>query len=296
MSNLETYYLIDFENVHEEGLSGSDKLGAHDHIHIFSTENAPKISFKELALLNFTEHFSHIIPSGRQSLDMHLVAYLGYLIGLNNNNCRYIIVSKDTDFDNIISFIKKEISTNISITRQTKIDSSSSKNSIQKPVVSKSYNSMNHNNEAEIISQQKTNLNTEIQRSVSNAGYSGSTVNKVASIVVKHYGEDKFANNVHNELRQIYSDYSDVYKNIKPILSRYSSSTNQYGGTTDQYKNEIKKILNKANFSNDIISYIILLITNHSDEENAKDTIYRAIINRYGQGLNIYNHIKNHIK
>lgn len=35
MPTLETYYLIDFENVHEDGLSGSNKLGTHDHIHIF---------------------------------------------------------------------------------------------------------------------------------------------------------------------------------------------------------------------------------------------------------------------
>lgn len=217
MSAVETYYLIDFENVHGEGLSGSSKLGAHDHIHIFTTENAPKVSFKELEPLNSTEHFFHIIPAGRQSLDMHLVAYLGYLIGSNNNNCKYVIVSKDTDFDNIVTFFKKGFPSNISIMRQTQIGSASSKSSMQQSNSDKAKSS-----KKSITSKQKVSLNSEIQRSISKAGYAQSTISKVASITVKHYGEEQFVNNVHNELRQLYSDYADIYKIIKPILSRYS--------------------------------------------------------------------------
>lgn len=105
MSGIETYYLIDFENVNEEDLSCSNGLGNHDHIHIFSTEHAPKISIKTLSSFNSAKHFSHIVPAGKQSLDMHLVSYLGYLIGKNNNSkCKYVIISKDNDYDNIISF------------------------------------------------------------------------------------------------------------------------------------------------------------------------------------------------
>ena len=40
MSNVETYYLIDFENVNNAGLICSRHLDYHDHIHIFSTKNA----------------------------------------------------------------------------------------------------------------------------------------------------------------------------------------------------------------------------------------------------------------
>ena len=38
MSNVETYYLIDFENVNNAGLICSRHLDYHDHIHIFSTK------------------------------------------------------------------------------------------------------------------------------------------------------------------------------------------------------------------------------------------------------------------
>lgn len=37
MANIETYYLVDFENVNEKGLESSDELGEHDHICIFYT-------------------------------------------------------------------------------------------------------------------------------------------------------------------------------------------------------------------------------------------------------------------
>ncbi len=39
MPSMETYYLIDFENVNESGLSGAEKLVGCDHVHLFFTEN-----------------------------------------------------------------------------------------------------------------------------------------------------------------------------------------------------------------------------------------------------------------
>lgn len=224
MPVLETHYLIDFENVHEDGLSDSNELGTHDHIHIFSTKNAPKIGLEELEALNSTELFSHIILAGSQSLDMHLVSYLGYLIESNSNkNCKYVIVSKDTDSDNVISFLK-EYAPNITISRQAKISTTSHKNSVQKSAVSKSANTINKN-KTNPSSEQKVKLNAEIQHSISKAGYAQQTSNKVASIVVKHYGEKSFSVNVHNELGKTYTDFSEIYQIIQPILKRYSSAT-----------------------------------------------------------------------
>lgn len=228
MSNIKTYYLIDFENVHEEGLSGSDKLGAHDHIHIFSTQNAPKISFKELALLNSTEHFSHIIPAGRQSLDMHLVAYLGYLIGKDDHS-RYVIVSKDTDFDPIIAFLKKDISPHASITRQAKISDAPPKSSAQKASDTPSKSSAQKTGdappkgspqkagEAHMTAQQKIALNTEIQRTVSNAGYTQPVINEVASMVAKHYGEDNSKQAIYRAIIKKYGQKpgQKIYRHIR---------------------------------------------------------------------------------
>ena len=107
MANIETYYLVDFENVNEKGLESSDELGEHDHICIFYTKNTPKISMEVLSKINKAKLHFYNIPVGKQSLDMSLVTVLGYLIGKNGSNCRYVIVSKDNDYKQSILLLKK---------------------------------------------------------------------------------------------------------------------------------------------------------------------------------------------
>ena len=222
MSIIETYYLIDYENVSESDLSCSNKLGPHDHIHIFSTENARKIDIKTLSTFNLSEQHSHMVPAKKQSLDMHLVSYLGYLIVKNNNSkCNYVIVSKDTDYDNIISFLH-ELSSSV-ITRQTKIDLTPKKTSSQNSMTVKTINKAVKGNTT--LSKKKVQLNTEIQQAVSATKvYKESIINEVASIVVKHYGKENFARNVHNELVATYFEGPKIYQIIKPILHKYSSA------------------------------------------------------------------------
>ncbi|MDE5679557.1 MAG: hypothetical protein K2I01_03905, partial [Lachnospiraceae bacterium] len=152
-------------------------------------------------------------------------------------------------------------------------------------------------NNASALSKKKAQLNTDVQRAVSTAGYAQPVISKVASIVVNHYGEDKFSSNVHNELREVYTDYLDIYQIIKPIINKYSSLNGRKTTTSPQYNSEIQKLLSKAKFNNDIISHVASLSCRHHNEKNAKQTIYQSIIARYGQtqGRNIYNHIKNSI-
>ena len=289
---IETYYLIDFENVHEDGLICSKKLTQHDHIHIFSTTNAPKISLEKLASFNHAEQFSHVIPAGKQSLDMHLVSYLGYLIGSNaNKNCRYIIISRDTDYDNVISFFKTI--TPLNIKRQNAMSV------VSKPVtVKKAAATTKKKNKTATVTENKTQLNSNIQKTVSKAGFDTAIVNKVASIVAKHYGEDKFANNVHNELRTTYPKiYSDIYKIIKPIINKVPSTDTTNQNTATQYDNEIKTALTNANYNQDTVSYVTSLVIKYKHETDAKKNIHNAIVAKYGQakGVNIYNHIKKKI-
>lgn len=286
MSIMETYYLIDLENVHEEGLSGYDKLRDYDQIHIFSTDNSLS---KNLPLYSIV----HPVPVGAQSLDKHLIAYLGLLMGRNiNNQCKYVIVSKDTGYDSIISFLKKEGASEI--IRQTNIGSCLQNNTMSKAIAIKSSNTTNNDNKATVTSQQKTQLNAKIQRAVSNAGYKQPTINEVAAIVVKHYGEDRFANNVHNELRDTYDKYSHIYETVRPIINQYSSTANKSTNTVPQYENKVKNILRKAGFNNNIVTYVASIISQNYNKKNAKQIIYGALVKKYGQaqGLNIYNHIK----
>lgn len=278
MPNIETYYLIDFENVNDTGLACKNQLGSHDHIHIFSTKNAPKISIESLENFNNIDFNTHIIPAGKQSLDMHLIAYLGYLIGKNDTQkYKYIIVSKDNDYDNVISFFKGFTSS--IITRQPKMAATPPKTTVKTKTTSSSI---------------KTQLNTEIQRSISTAGYNHTVSNTVASIVSKYYGSEHFSQNVHNELRSTYTDYADLYQIIKPIIKRYAPQPTAETSPTSVLNCKIQQILSKASCSNEIISFVASLVCKHYKQQNAKQLIYRSIIAKYGQkqGLNIYNHIK----
>lgn len=120
MSDKKTVYLIDYENVNEEGLEGSNKLTKSDYINIFTSKNAPYFSIKTLVNFNNTNLYFHEVPAGKQSVDMNLATFFGYLVAQNDiSNSQYIIVSKDTDYDNVITFWRNKRS--INVVRQEKI-------------------------------------------------------------------------------------------------------------------------------------------------------------------------------
>ena len=112
MNIIDIYYLVDYENVGSNGLSGCKNMTASDHILIFFTQNACKIDMTAIANHGAAELKMMEIPAGKQSADMHIVSYLGYLAGISN--CNIIIVSKDTDFDPVIQFWKKEFGISVS--------------------------------------------------------------------------------------------------------------------------------------------------------------------------------------
>ena len=107
MIYIETYYLIDYENVHGNGLSGCQDLGKNDHIVIFFTQNARNIDMNDISNHGDAELEMIEVPTGKQSADMHIGSYLGYLAGKSGKNCNVVIVSKDTDFDKVIKFWKE---------------------------------------------------------------------------------------------------------------------------------------------------------------------------------------------
>jgi hypothetical protein len=111
---METFYLIDFENVHNDGIANIESITKEEHVHIFSTQNATNIRQDIFWLKEDRDIKPHLVPVRKQSLDMHLVSYLGYLLGVYGKECSYVIISKDKDYDNIVKFWKEEGYPNIS--------------------------------------------------------------------------------------------------------------------------------------------------------------------------------------
>ena len=102
------YFLVDFENVGPDGIENAGRLSSSDFVHLFCTKNSGKICPSVLAGFNSTNLFVHVVPQGSQSVDMHIVSFLGNLIGDKDNRGEYIIVSRDTDYDNVIHFWQTE--------------------------------------------------------------------------------------------------------------------------------------------------------------------------------------------
>ncbi|MCH5269593.1 MAG: hypothetical protein J1E83_02485 [Lachnospiraceae bacterium] len=218
MPKVKTCFLIDFESVHDRGLSGSNKLESHDEIHIFYTENASKVNMK---MLGGIKPFFHEVPAGNQSLDKHLVAYLGFMVGKNaSDQCRYVIISKDKGYEHIISFLKKECSSKI--VRKESIDDSLLKNSVSKSN-EKKLSEKTVKNGTKANSKQKQQINKVIIGVLLANNYQEPYVGKIASIFVKYC---KDVNKLDNELKGMFPDYyetelySIVHDTIKKLTRR----------------------------------------------------------------------------
>ena len=292
---IETYYLIDYENVHGDGLSGCQDLGKNDSIVIFFTPNAKNIDMSDISDHGAAKLEMIKVPAGKQSADMHIGSYLGYLVGKNGKDCKVVIVSKDTDFDNVIKFWNQR--TGITATRTEQIKKKITKKQEPKKLQSQSTNKM----PVKVSSTRKTRLNQEVMQAMRSEGYDASTANKVAQIATSFYGDEHMLSEIHNELMDTYTDYLDVYASIRPVLSKYvdiKQSQSNDSSVSPQEKtatnSEIQKELSKAGFTNDIIKFVASTAVRNLTVKNGKQQTYRDIISEFGQnrGLNIYNHIK----
>ena len=113
-------YLIDFENVNEQGLIGIENLDKADKLLLFYSKNANRISIdnhlkleEKVSLIEYIE----VNPNGNNALDFQLVTYLGFLVAKNPKNS-YTIISKDKGYNSVINFWKNK---GITINLQSKI-------------------------------------------------------------------------------------------------------------------------------------------------------------------------------
>jgi hypothetical protein len=102
-------FLIDFENVHSEGLAGVDFLTETDEVVIFHSNNADTITFEMMHKLMFSKaklSYYKVRRGGRNALDFQMSSYLGYLVNasIGSDNVEFYLISKDNGFDFVIDF------------------------------------------------------------------------------------------------------------------------------------------------------------------------------------------------
>lgn len=255
----ETYYLVDFENVGLKGLEGAEKLTAQDHVHLFSTRNAPKINTATLAHFNGTNLMVHEVPARSQSVDMHLVSFLGFLLGCLDPIPSIVILSNDTDYDNIVQFWKAE--RDISVTRRDRFEEAQPAAVKRTPVKAKAAGKPAAKEKAAVTVREKA------------SGKEKSTA-KEKSPATKEQSPAK-------ETTPAAKEKTSTAKAVEP---KDKTAVN----------NTVLKTLSAAKYDNEIVSFCASQVTKLFAEKNGKQLIYRSIIKQYGQekGLDIYRHIK----
>ena len=99
------HYLVDFENVNDEGLREIGALQKDCCIHIFFSASTARISLEYLTLMRNASVKAHKVSDDSNSLDVHIATTLGYLIGADSEQQdSFFIVSSGHDFSELVRF------------------------------------------------------------------------------------------------------------------------------------------------------------------------------------------------
>ena len=209
-------YLIDFENVHEQGLIGIAKLPPEDTVHLFYTKNAAKISLDILSEVKAKLCF-HKVNVGKQSLDMQLVSYLGFLLGTVGHEPEYIIVSNDLGFTNTLAFWGEKntrLSQMPSIVFEEAVAATEEKETVSpaegltRPATSRGATG-------------KTQMNNRITVALRDKKVEGEKIGKVTATVMKLYGYRNFRQAAYRDIIKNFGQKEglELYNIIKPVLT-----------------------------------------------------------------------------
>lgn len=103
-------YLIDFENVHSDGLKGIEQLAENDVCYVFYSEHAGVLTFnihKKIIESRAKIYYVEAQVGMKNALDFQLVSYLGYMIR-ENQEASYCVISNDRAFALVADFWKKK--------------------------------------------------------------------------------------------------------------------------------------------------------------------------------------------
>ncbi len=309
---MNSYYLIDYENMPKDVLKECSDLGEDDCVVLFYTKNRPAVALSEVKNLRTYE-----VPTGSQSADMNIDFYAGYLAGKNNGKCKIVIVSKDTGYDKVITTWREKEKLDISRSEHVKVKTESKKEKTK--TVKKDTEKSKPDNKKKIL------FNQEVMQAVSKEGYESPVPNAVAQACSKHFGSESLLKDVKDELKSMYENYLEVYKVVEPVLSKHiekpkkteseKKSKSQTKKADDSKKsdstktktveskklpekteinNKIQQVLSKNNLENDDIIFVTKTAVKNITKENGKQMTCNALVKKYGQerGVEIYNYIK----
>lgn len=214
---MNTYYLVDYENVGSNGLIGCNNMTESDHIIIFFTQNARKIDMADIANHGNAELKMIEIPAGKQSADIHIGSYLGYLVG--KSKCNIVIISNDTDFDNVIKFWRKE--SDVSVYRKQKIQVETTQKQSQ--------------SQSSTVSTKESKIRSLFGQNLKKSPYTEKKEDIISALLKS---KDKQSLNI--ELTRIIpsSNIPEIYKTFKDCINNLPSVPSKTSAKVDKKKRE----------------------------------------------------------
>jgi hypothetical protein len=102
------YVLVDFENVQPDSLAALANGQFRVKVFVGATQAKGRISFElshSMQMLGANAEYVRIARSGPNAVDMHIAYYIGRLLEKEPNAVVHII-SKDTDFDPLVEYLR----------------------------------------------------------------------------------------------------------------------------------------------------------------------------------------------
>ena len=208
------YYLIDFENVCNNGIKDLTKVQPGSTMIIFYSEKCKNITLDvvdSIVTLDLNYRSFKVNVGKKNALDFQLSSYLGYLIGRSEKDSTYYIVSNDKDFKIVADFWKKQ---NISVQCISSKELSGSKPAAQ----NKRADSKNSKKEKKSDAKDLASFD-EINRLLNK--------NDDPAEVFKIFNQYKTKVAINNALARHFKDskkVSKIYNELKPLLKSKNKS------------------------------------------------------------------------
>lgn len=206
------YYFVDYENIKADGLKDLTGVKAGDIMILFYSEQCKNITLDimdRMVQRNIQYSFCKVNTGAKNALDFQLASYLGYLIGKEEENVKYIIVSNDKGFDCLCEYWMKQnvLVERITFKKQETKDKASEKIETQ---TSKKKSKVKDSDIASI--EEIKNLLTEADE---------------PSEVLKIFNQYKTKQAICNGMSKHFKDSkrtSAIYKKLKPLLKEKHKS------------------------------------------------------------------------
>ncbi|MDE6832863.1 MAG: hypothetical protein K2J39_01240 [Ruminococcus sp.] len=104
----EKYFFVDYENVHQAGMKGIEKLTENDKVIIFYTPTNETLTFSMYKKMIRSEagiELYRVQNGGKDAINFQICTFIGYIIG-NSPESECYIISNDSGYEYIINFWK----------------------------------------------------------------------------------------------------------------------------------------------------------------------------------------------